>query len=201
MPEIVLIRHGQTEWSRSGRHTSTTDIPLTPVGEREAKSLAAALAGRSFGLVLSSPRQRARHTAELAGLFRPADLAEPHLDLDLVEWNYGDYEGLTTDEIGRELGRPWSLWDDGVPGGESLAVVAVRVARVIARAEPVLAAGDDVALIAHGHVLRVLAACWTGLPPMAGAVLALSSGSLSTLGFEHDRRVITGWNNTGPQTP
>lgn len=192
MAEIVLVRHGETAWSRTGQHTGVSDIPLTAAGERQARSLSAALTGRRFGLVLSSPRQRARRTAELSGL--------PGVEIDdnLAEWDYGGYEGETTAEISAALGRTWSVWDDGVtPGatpGETLNRVAGRAVAVLERARPVLGADDDVLLVAHGHVLRVLAAVWLGLPPAAGALLALSAGSLSTLGFEHARPVLTSWN-------
>lgn len=192
MAEIVLVRHGETAWSRTGQHTGVSDIPLTPVGEHQAQSLGTALTGRKFGLVLSSPRQRARRTAALSGL------TGVEVDDNLAEWDYGGYEGETTDEISAALGRRWSLWDDGVtPGatpGETLNQVAGRAEVVLERARPVLGADDDVLLVAHGHVLRVLAAVWLGLPPAAGALLALSAGSLSTLGFEHARPVLTSWN-------
>jgi broad specificity phosphatase PhoE len=182
---IVLARHGQTEWSASGKHTSVTDIPLTEEGVRAARKLGERLKGREFALVLSSPRARARETAELAGF-------HPQLDEDLAEFAYGDYEGLTSKEIRRE--RPdWSLWRDGAPGGEQPADVGARVDRVIARA---LQADGDVALFAHGHVLRVLAARWLELPPTRGASFALDTASLSELGFEHDDRVIWLWNDT-----
>ncbi|MGH3427318.1 MAG: histidine phosphatase family protein [Mycobacteriales bacterium] len=188
MSEIVIVRHGETEWSRSGRHTGNTDIPLNPEGERQAERLRLTLAGRSFGLALCSPRRRARRTAELAGI------AGVETDANLIEWDYGYYEGRTTHDIGAELGRPWSLWEDGVPGGETLGEVAARTAAVLDRARPILATGADVALIAHGHILRVLAAGWLGLPPAAGALFVLSAGSLGILGFEHDRSVLSGWN-------
>jgi probable phosphoglycerate mutase len=180
---IVLVRHGQTEWSASGKHTSRTDLPLTDEGRRAARSLP--LGGRRFALVLASPRLRARETAALAGL-------EPELDPDLVEFDYGDYEGRTTKEI--RAARPgWSLWTDGAPGGETAEQVGARVDRVIARA---LAAGGDVALFAHGHVLRILAARWLDLPPQRGASLALDTASVSELGFERENRVIRLWNDT-----
>jgi broad specificity phosphatase PhoE len=179
------VRHGQTEWSASGKHTSTTDVPLTEEGRDAARALGRRLAGRTFALVLSSSRSRARETAELAGL-------SPELDDDLAEFAYGDYEGVTTPEIRRE--RPgWSLWRDGAPNGETAEEVGERVDRVIAR---VLRAQGDVALIAHGHVLRVLAARWLDLPPRRGGSLALDTASLSELGFEHDDRVIWLWNDT-----
>ena len=194
-PQIVLVRHGETEWSRARRHTGRTDLPLTPAGERAARALRPLLGGREFGLVLTSPLRRAARTAELAGL-------DPRPDGDLVEWDYGGYEGLTTAEIAERLGRPWSVWSDGVvPGdtlGESLAEVAARTGRVLARAQPVLAAGADVALVAHGHLLRVLAAGWLGLPPQAGALFTLHAGAVGTLGFEHGWHAMIDWNLRPP---
>lgn len=180
---IVLVRHGQTEWSASGKHTSTTDVPLTEAGREAARRLP--LAGRELALVLSSPRIRARETCELAGL-------RCELEPDLAEFAYGDYEGLTTPEI-RETRPGWSLWTDGAPGGETADQVGARVDRVIARA---LAAGGDVALFAHGHVLRVLAARWLELPPRRGGSFALDTASISELGFERESRVIWRWNET-----
>jgi broad specificity phosphatase PhoE len=206
--EIVLIRHGQTEWSAAGRHTSRTDLPLTPDGERQARGLASVLAGRDFAAVLASPRERALRTAAMAGL------AVTGVDGDLVEWDYGDYEGITTKQIRAE--RPdWDLWRDGCPGGESPEQVGARLDRVLARARAALAhpptrklstlahpptrklstsAGGDVALVGHGHALRVAGARWAGLPVAAGGLLALDTGTLSTLGYEHERQVIRSWN-------
>ena len=190
MGEIVVLRHGQTEWSRSGQHTSVTDLPLLPEGEQQAEGLRRSLAGREFAAVWVSPRQRAIRTAELAGLTPTA------VDEDLVEVDYGGYEGRTTDEISAELGREWSLWRDGtVPGatpGETLAAVGARVDRVLGRARAVLTDGD-VALVAHGHVLRVLTARWLGLPPEGGAHFALAAGSYGVLGHEHARQVLSAW--------
>lgn len=190
MGEIVVLRHGQTEWSRSGQHTSVTDLPLLPEGEQQARRLRDRLAERRFAAVWVSPRLRARQTAELAGL------AATGTDEDLVELDYGGYEGRTTREISEELGRSWSVWIDGtVPGqtpGETPADVGVRVDRVLDRARPLLREGD-VALVAHGHVLRVLTARWLGLAPAAGALFALPAGSYGTLGHEHDRPALTGW--------
>jgi broad specificity phosphatase PhoE len=184
--EIVLLRHGQTEWSAAGRHTSYTNLPLIKEGERQAAALGAAFAGRSFAAVLCSPRRRARDTAELAGL------AITQIDDDLAEWDYGEYEGLTTREIQRE--RPgWDQWRDGCPGGESADQVGARLDRVLERVSGVLDAGD-VALIAHGHSLRVAAARWVGLPATMGGVLVLQTGTLSLLGHEHHRRAIRRWN-------
>jgi broad specificity phosphatase PhoE len=188
--EIVVLRHGQTEWSRSGQHTSVTDVPLLPEGEERARQLAPTLARRSFAAVWVSPRQRARRTAELAGLTATA------VDEDLVEFDYGGYEGRTTAEISEELGRPWSVWRDPVvPGespGESVDDVGRRVDRVLQRARARLDDGD-VALVAHGHVLRVLTARWLGLGPEAGALFALPAGAYGVLGHEHARPVLTGW--------
>ncbi|WP_375388733.1 histidine phosphatase family protein [uncultured Amnibacterium sp.] len=187
-PQLVLLRHGETAWSRSGQHTGITDIPLTEEGERRARALAPVLADRDFGLVLVSPRQRAVRTAELAGFAGRFESTD-----DLVEFDYGDYEGLTSDEIDRI--RPgWDLWRDGAPEGETAAEVRVRVERVIARAQPVLDAGHDVLAVAHGHVLRALAAAWVDLPPEGGARLVLSTAGLAELGHEHGTRVIDLWN-------
>ncbi len=189
MGEIVVLRHGQTEWSRSGQHTSVTDLPLLPEGEEQARALRTSLAGRSFSDVWVSPRQRARHTAELAGLTATA------IDEDLVEMDYGRYEGRTTADISAELGRTWSVWRDRGPAGspgESPANVGVRVDRVLDRVRARLADGD-VALVAHGHVLRILTARWLGLSPEAGALFALPAGSYGVLGHEHARPVLTAW--------
>ena len=190
MGEVVVLRHGQTEWSKSGQHTGVTDLPLLPEGEERARQLRAGLAGRHFAEVWVSPRRRARRTAELAGLTATA------VDDDLVEMDYGGYEGRTTAEISEELGQEWSVWRDPVvPGatpGETLAQVGARVDRVLARLRPRLADGD-VALVAHGHVLRVLTARWLGLTPGCGALFALPAGSYGVLGHEHARPVLTGW--------
>jgi broad specificity phosphatase PhoE len=180
---IVLVRHGQTEWSVSGQHTSRTDIPLTEPGRKAARALRDRLAGREFALVLASPRARALETARLAGF-------DPVVDPDLVEVDYGDYEGRTTPEI-REAHPGWTLWADGSPGGESLAHAGERVDRVIARA---VATDGDVAVFAHGHILRVLAARWVGLPAERGASLALDTAAVCELGFEREARVISAWN-------
>lgn len=187
-PQLVLLRHGETEWSRSGQHTGTTDIPLTEEGERRARALRPVLADRDFGLVLSSPRQRALRTAELAGFGGRIERTD-----DLVEFDYGAYEGLTSPEIERM--RPgWNLWRDGAPEGETAAQVRVRVERVIARAQTVLDEGRDVLAVAHGHVLRALAAAWIDLPPEGGGRLVLSTAGLAELGYEHGDRVIDLWN-------
>ena len=186
-PVVLLVRHGDTEWSRSGQHTSRTDLPLLPSGEAAATALGERLRKYDFALVLASPMQRARETARLAGLDAHVEVTE-----DLVELGYGEYEGRTTPEIREE--RPgWSIWTDGAPGGESLADAGARVDRVIARAE---AAGGDVALFAHGHILRIVGARWLGLPPATASGLALSTASLCMLGYERERRVIWLWNDT-----
>ncbi len=183
--EIVLARHGETEWSRDRRHTGRTDIPLTDNGRRQAGVLGDALAGRSFARVLSSPLSRALETCREAGLGERAELTA-----DLCEWDYGEYEGITTAEI--RARRPgWNLWRDGCPGGETAADVGRRADRVIAALD---GPDGDVALFAHGHVLRVLAARWLGLGPEAGALLKLDTGTLSALGYERETRVITRWN-------
>ena len=185
MSEIVLVRHGATEWSRSGQHTGITDLPLLPEGEEQALAVAPKLAGREFALVLTSPMQRARRTAELAGF---GDRAEP--DDDLRERNYGEYEGRTTKDIRVE--RPgWDVWRDDIPGGETLEQLAARADRVIERA---LAAGGDTLVFAHSHLLRELGARWIGLPPDGGGKLVLGTATLSTLGSERERRVLRAWN-------
>ncbi len=198
MGELVLIRHGQTEWSRQRRHTGRTDLPLTEEGQRQAGAVRPLLAGRRFELVLTSPLRRATETAELAGLF--GAVPQP----DLMEWDYGAYEGITTAEIRRE--RPgWNLWTDGVPTGppehpgESPEQVGVRAERALTELAPALACGD-VALVAHSHFLRVLTARWLGLPASAGALFRLDTGSVSTLGTERERRVMTSWNRSEPRT-
>ena len=189
-PQLVLLRHGETEWSRTGKHTGVTDVPLTEEGERRARAVAPVLAHRDFGLVLSSPRQRAVRTAELAGFGDRIERTD-----DLVEFDYGDYEGRTSDEI-HETRPDWDLWRDGAPGGETAEQVRERVERVIARALPVLDEGHDVLAVAHGHVLRALAAAWIDLPPDGGSRLVLSTAAIGELGFEHGNRVIDLWNAT-----
>jgi probable phosphoglycerate mutase len=181
--DVWLLRHAETEWSRDGRHTGRTDVPLTDAGREAARALRARVADHPFALVLCSPLSRARETAELAGL-------EPELRDDLVEFDYGDYEGITTDEI-RERRPGWSLWRDGAPGGETADDVGRRVDRVI---EEVLRADGDVALVAHGHVLRALAARWVEQPAAFGGRIRLDTGTLSILGFEREVRVIRRWN-------
>lgn len=184
--EIVLVRHGETEWSRDGRHTGRTDVPLTERGRDEATALGAALRGRSFALVLTSPLVRASETCRLVGL---GDLALARDDLR--EWDYGEFEGRTTSEIRGE--RPgWTLWRDGCPGGESAAEVGARADRVVAELR---ATDDDVAVFAHGHLLRVLAARWVGLAAAEGARLALDTATVSILGHERETSVVRLWND------
>jgi broad specificity phosphatase PhoE len=183
---VVLVRHGETEWSSSGRHTSFTDVPLTVFGRDQARPLAARLAGVRFSLVLTSPRQRARDTCALAGLADRAEMTD-----ELSEWNYGEYEGRTTHEI-RALVPDWTIFSDGAPGGETAEHVAIRADRVIARA---CAAGGTVALFSHGHFLRVLGARWVGLPASGGALFGLDPATLSFLGHERDQRVVRVWNS------
>jgi broad specificity phosphatase PhoE len=184
----VLVRHGETEWSAAGKHTSATDLPLVQAGRERATALADELARRPFALVLCSPLRRARETCELAGLGEAAVLVD-----DLREWEYGEYEGLTTPQI-RERRPEWWLWTDGCPGGESPAQVAARADRALARLRAV--DGDAIAF-AHGHILRVLAARWLGQPAAFGAHLKLAAGGLSVLGLERDTEVLARW-NTGP---
>lgn len=186
---IFLVRHGETEWSRIGRHTGRTDVPLEPEGRAQAEAVGRLLGGRGFALVLASPLERAAETCRLAGY---GDRAEPCPDL--VEWDYGSYEGRTSAEVRAE--RPgWTLWTDGVPGGETAADVGRRADRVVARARD---AGGDTLCVAHGHVLRVLAARWTGLPPVGGRLLALDAGSVSVLGWERETPVVECWNQRPP---
>jgi broad specificity phosphatase PhoE len=183
--EILLVRHGETEWSRDRKHTGRTDIPLTEIGRREAAMLGDSLAGRSFARVLSSPLSRALETCRLAGLGDQAELTD-----DLREWDYGEYEGITTAAI-RQSRPGWYLWRDGCPGGETAADVGRRTDRVIASLSDL---EGDAALFAHGHVLRVLTARWLGLGSESGALFKLDTGTLSTLGYERETRVITRWN-------
>ncbi len=197
---LVLVRHGATEWSRSGRHTGRTDIPLLPQGEQDAYAVGRALAGRPFGAVRSSPLQRARRTAALAGF-------PPTLDPDLVEWDYGGYEGLTSAQIRADIGADWTVFTHGVPPsgrpdgtpGETLAEVAARAARVLQRVVPVLEE-QDVLLVAHGHLLRVLASVFLGWPPATGANLLLDAGSISVLEMEKEVPAIRAWNTRPERT-
>jgi len=185
MGELWLVRHGQTEWSRDGRHTSDTDLPLLPEGEERARSLAPRLAGTGFGLVLTSPLQRARRTAELAG-FGGAEV-----DPDLVEWRYGEYEGITSAEVHRS-DPGWTIWDGVTPDGESAVQVTERLDRVVAR---VLAETEPTLAFAHGHSLRALTARWLDQPVVEGRRLVLGTGTVCRLGFEHDFRAIVTWNS------
>ncbi|MET8333708.1 histidine phosphatase family protein [Streptosporangium canum] len=190
MNEMILLRHGETEWSRDGRHTGRTDLPLTDKGDNQARALAPLVKGRTFDLTLVSPALRARRTAELAGL------TDYETDPDLWEWDYGGYEGITTPDI-RETRPGWFLWRDGViPGdaehpGESAREVGARADRVIARARAV---DGDVVLVAHGHFLRVLCARWLGLLPENGRHFRLDTGTYSRLGYERDEPVVLTWN-------
>jgi probable phosphoglycerate mutase len=190
--EIVLVRHGETEWSESGRHTSRTDLPLLDVGRSRAARLKPALASYAFAVVFCSPLRRAVETCELAGLGDAAELID-----DLREWDYGEYEGLTSAEI--KASRPdWDLWRDGCPGGESPPEVAARADRVIARARSAYDGGGDVAAFAHGHILRVVAARWIALGVEGGGRLRLSPGTISVLGAEHRYTTISRWNQPPP---
>lgn len=184
-PELWIVRHGETEWSRGGRHTGRTDVPLTHAGAEQATALCGRLGAHRFALVLSSPLQRAWETCRLAGF---ADVARA--TDDLLEWDYGEYEGRTTPEIEGEV-PGWSIWTGAVPGGETIEQVASRAGRVIANA---VTAKGDVALFGHGHLLRVLAACWLELSPRQGRLLALDTASIGVLGYEGGSRVIRRWN-------
>ena len=192
MGELILLRHGETEWSRAGRHTGWTDVPLTAAGEAAAAALAPVLARRDIRAAFTSPLQRAARTAALAGL------AGAQQDPDLREWDYGGYEGVTTPQI--RVQRPgWYLWRDGViPGdadhpGETAEQVGARADAVLRRVTPLLA-GGDVVLVGHGHMLRVLTARWLRLGPSEGRLFRLGTGTVCTLGTEHDEPVITSWN-------
>jgi broad specificity phosphatase PhoE len=182
---IIVVRHGETAWSREKRHTGRSDLPLTAEGREQARALVAQLAGLDFAAVFVSPLQRARETCELAG-FADRAVVEP----DLIEWDYGEYEGMTSSEI--EQRRPgWTLFGDGVIGGETIGDVAARAERVIAR---VRAAEGDVLLFGHGHQLRILTALWLEFPATAAQHLQLATASPSTLGFEHDWTALLSWN-------
>jgi broad specificity phosphatase PhoE len=184
--EIWLVRHGETEWSRSGKHTGRTDVPLTPEGVKRAIQVGRDLAGHTFALVLTSPLQRAHETCRHAGMAERAEI-EPNL----MEWDYGVFEGRMTAEIRRDKPE-WSIWNTPVPNGESPAQVGARAQKVIARAA---AAGGDTVVFSHGHLLRILAACWIGLPPTQGKLFALDTGAVSVLGYERENRVIRSWNH------
>jgi probable phosphoglycerate mutase len=183
--QIWLVRHGETEWSLSGRHTGRTDIPLTDAGLRQAEALGRHLSGHAFARVLTSPLARARETCRLAGFGEAAEATD-----DLREWDYGIYEGRTTADI-RKTEPGWSIWTTAVDQGESVEHVGERARRVIDQATT---ASGDVALFAHAHILRILAACWLELPPVAGRLLALGTASISVLGYERETRVISVWN-------
>ncbi len=185
---VVIVRHGATEWSESGRHTSRTDLPLLPEGRRQAEQLKDKLDPDEFGLVLCSPLLRARQTCELAGFADRAETCE-----DLREWGYGDYEGLRTSEIRRQ-NPDWFLWRDGCPGGESPEQVGARADRVLARIPE--DQGKPAILFAHGHILRVVAARWIALEPAGGSRFVLTPAALGVLGHERDVRVVEGWNVT-----
>ncbi|MPY64578.1 histidine phosphatase family protein [Streptomyces spongiae] len=194
MGDLLLVRHGETEWSLSGQHTSWTDLPLTGRGREQAREVAPLLRADRIGAVFVSPMKRARETAELA------ELHDVRIDADLSEWDYGAYEGVTTAEIHRTL-PDWFLFTDGVaPGppehpGESPEEVGARADRMLARVKAVAADTEgSVALVAHGHFLRVLTARWLGLPPSGGALFQLGTGTVSRLGTEHGRPVVAGWN-------
>jgi probable phosphoglycerate mutase len=211
--ELWLVRHGETEWSLDGRHTSVTDIPLTEHGRERARELKEYLGGRKFAAVLVSPMQRARETCAIAGY---GDVAV--VDDDLMEWNYGESEGKTTADMRAKYGPAWSVWANALVGGESVEHVGLRADRVIARAMaaaveptsqnrdvghpavPSAAPQDDkqraVALFAHAHILRILAARWVGLPAVDGKMFALGTGSVSVLGFERETRVVERWNRS-----
>ncbi|MEK6228223.1 MAG: histidine phosphatase family protein [Actinomycetota bacterium] len=185
--EILLARHGETDWSASGRHTGHTDVPITDDGREQARALGRRLAGPSFELVLSSPLQRARETCELAGLGEHALLRD-----ELMEWDYGAYEGLTTPQI-REREPGWTVWTHPIIDGETVEQLGVRADRVISE---LAGTSGDCVVFAHGHVLRVLGARWLGLPAADGALLALNTATLSVLGYERERRVIRLWNES-----
>jgi broad specificity phosphatase PhoE len=184
-PEVWLVRHGETEWSAAGKHTGSTDLPLTEAGRDAARAVARVLRRHTFVAVLTSPLRRARETCELAGLTAEADVVD-----DLREWEYGDYEGLTTAEI-RESRPGWTVWRDGCPGGESADDIGARADRVVERLRGI---DGDVAVFAHGHLLRVLGARWCGLSPEDGAALALDTAGLSRLGWEREQPVLRLWN-------
>ena len=183
--EVVLLRHGETDWSRTGKHTGLTDVPLTEDGRREAGLIARALAGQDFALVLSSPRKRALDTCKIAGFGERA-----HVRQELAEWDYGEYERRTTPEIREELAG-WTIWSGGAPGGETADQVGARIDAVI---EEIRSTDGDVLIFGHGHSLRVLAARWLGLAPTDGRLFALDPATLSVLGYERETPVIRRWN-------
>jgi probable phosphoglycerate mutase len=183
--DVWLVRHGATEWSEAGRHTSTTDVPLTPDGEEAARAVAPKLRGHDFALVLTSPLSRARRTAELAGF------ASAEVDDDLREWDYGEYEGVTTEEI-RQSVPGWTVFSHPSPGGETWEQVGARLDRVVARCQGLQ--GDSL-LFGHGHALRVLAARWLGLPVSEGRLFVLETATVSVLGHEHESPALLRWNS------
>ena len=185
--EVWLVRHGETEWSRDGRHTSVTDLPLTAHGEETARRTGERLAGEEFDLVLTSPRLRARRTAELVGQ------GDAEVDEDLVEWAYGDYEGITNAEV-RKTVPGWTIWSHPAPGGETAGEVSTRLDRVVARVHDQAETGR-VLLIGHGHALRALTARWLGLPVTDGRLLRLDTATVSVLGYERDSPVVLRWNS------
>ena len=188
--EIWLVRHGETEWSASGKHTSTTDVALTEHGRERAVELREFLAGKTFAAVLVSPMSRARETCAIAGY---GDVAE--VEPNLKEWNYGESEGKTTAEIRVATGNPeWSVWTDPIVGGEAVEAVGDRADKVIARAVAAAGDGGAVACFAHAHILRILAARWIGLEARGGRLFALGTGAVSVLGFERETRVVVKWN-------
>lgn len=188
--QLWLVRHGETEWSLSGAHTSFTDIPLTEHGRERAQELKSFLQGEQFAAVFVSPRQRAQETARIAGY---ADLMQ--VEDNLQEWNYGESEGKTTKEMRAKYGDPeWSVWTRPILGGESVEHVGARADEVISRALAAVPSGGQVALFAHAHILRILAARWIGLPATGGKLFAYGTGAVSVLGFERETRVIVHWN-------
>jgi probable phosphoglycerate mutase len=190
---IVLVRHGETEWSRNGRHTGLTDIPLTETGAYKAELAGSLLATRGFELVLTSPLRRAVETARRAGF------PDAEQDARLVEWDYGAYEGLTTPEIVERLGHPWTVWDAGTPAGdspgESVAQVTARAESLLETIRPRVLAGDDILLFSHAHFLRALTGVWLGLTAAGGRYFVLGTSAVSELGYEHGSEVIVQWNH------
>jgi broad specificity phosphatase PhoE len=185
MTDLYLVRHGATEWSLDGRHTGTTDLPLLPEGEEAAREIARRLSGVDFDLVLTSPLRRARHTAQLAGF------PDAEVDDDLHEWGYGEYEGITTEQI-RKTDPGWTIWSRVPPGGETVEQVTARLDRVVAR---VRSCEGLVLIFSHGHALRALAARWLGLPVSDGRLLRLDTATISVLGFEREQPVVLRWNS------
>jgi broad specificity phosphatase PhoE len=183
--QVVLVRHGETEWSRELKHTGRTNVPLTDRGREEAERVGEALRGRTFTLVLTSPLQRATETCRLAGFGEVVRLRD-----ELREWDYGDYEGRKTEDIRKDVPR-WTVWTGGVPNGETIEQVGARADRVLVE---IRALDGDVLVFSHGHLLRILTARWLGLEPRAGALFALDAATLSTLGYERETSVINEWN-------